>query len=100
MFEQWVKAWTCGQERGRDARRWPFGAAIALCAITLQAQAADDFVVGQSLPLTGVATSVGIPLAAGTQAVIDAVNASGGIRGTKIKLITLDDNFVPARSTT
>lgn len=98
MFEQWVKAWTCGQERGRDARRWPFGAAIALCAITLQAQAADDIVVGQSLPLTGVATSVGIPLAAGTQAVIDAVNASGGIRGTKIKLITLDDNFVPARS--
>ena len=77
---------------------WTAGVSLAMGVLALPAWAANEIVVGQSVPLTGVAASVGIPLAAGTQAVIDAVNAAGGIRGTKIKLITLDDNFVPARS--
>ena len=77
---------------------WKAGVSLAMGVLALPAWAANEIVVGQSVPLTGVAASVGIPLAAGTQAVIDAVNAAGGIRGTKIKLITLDDNFVPARS--
>lgn len=83
------------RERGLG---WTAGVSLAMGVLALPAWAANEIVVGQSVPLTGVAASVGIPLAEGTQAVIDAVNAAGGIRGTKIKLITLDDNFVPARS--
>jgi len=93
MIKRWAKGFLGGQARGRS-----LGLALAWSAIASPVLAANEIVVGQSVPLTGVAASVGIPLAAGTQAVIDAVNASGGIRGTKIKLITLDDNFVPGRS--
>ena len=102
MIKQWAKA---GWAAAWSGRGWSAGAMLALCASApCQAQAANEIVVGQSRAADGCGGFRGHPLvgghslAAGTQAVIDAVNASGGIRGTKIKLITLDDNFVPARS--
>ncbi|HSV34604.1 MAG TPA: ABC transporter substrate-binding protein, partial [Ramlibacter sp.] len=54
--------------------------------------------IGQSLPLTGPLGSVVAPIAQGQKALLDEVNAEGGVRGAPIELITLDDATQPQRT--
>jgi branched-chain amino acid transport system substrate-binding protein len=75
-------------------------AARALAA-TLPARAgagAGAVRVGQSLPLTGPLRAVVQPIAEGQQALLQSVNAQGGVNGAPIELITLDDGADPART--
>jgi ABC-type branched-subunit amino acid transport system substrate-binding protein len=51
--------------------------------------------IGQSLPLTGPLASVVQPIYEGQQALLQDVNARGGIGGSHVKLITLDDESDP-----
>lgn len=67
-------------------------AALELC--TALPAFAQNLIVGRSLPLTGHLKSIGEFKRDGGDAYIHKVNASGGIGGKKIEVITLDDGYV------
>ncbi len=67
-----------------------FGAAV-LWVLCLHASGiAKDFVVGQSLDLSGL-SNVGKDFSNGARTYFDAVNARGGVQGRKISFVQLDD---------
>src|SRR5687767_12760881 len=71
-------------------------AAVLLCAAASHA-APEAFVIGQSLPLTGAGFPVANRVLAGARAHVERVNASGGIAGRPVELVTLDDGGDPRR---
>lgn len=77
--------------------RWCAAAlCVALGAVGTAAQA--QIVIGQTAGITGpVASSVNETIA-GTQLLIDAVNAQGGVHGEKVEVVRLDDGFDPKRA--
>jgi branched-chain amino acid transport system substrate-binding protein len=54
---------------------------------------ANEIWVGQINAQSGGGASLGVPLSQGAQIYFDSVNAKGGIKGSKIRLLTLDDQF-------
>lgn len=66
------------------------GLALGLGA---QARAADDIVIGASMPLTGVFGFAGIPANNGIQDYVKIVNDAGGINGRKIKYVAEDTAY-------
>jgi len=81
---------------------WPLPAAsaafAALIAMTLSCQVAGEIIVGRSLPLSGAQTSYGTAKQDGADALIARVNREGGINGQQIRVVTLDDGYVPAKT--
>lgn len=79
----------------RLSLRLAAGAAVALAALSpLRA----EILIGQTTALTGpVATSVA-ENQAGIALYINHVNATGGVHGEKIRLVTLDDRFDPKQA--
>ncbi|TFZ03803.1 ABC transporter substrate-binding protein [Ramlibacter humi] len=81
---------------------WARAAMVAVLAAAGMAAAADDgvgkdrIVIGQSLALTGPGSSLAEPFRAGAKLYFDRLNATGGINGRKIELVTLDDHGSPA----
>lgn len=78
------------------------GARATLCtllgaaALWLGAGSAHaDVVVGQVAPFTGPQAVTGKAMHAGAKLYFDAVNASGGVRGQRIRLVTRDDAQKP-----
>jgi ABC-type branched-subunit amino acid transport system substrate-binding protein len=59
------------------------------------ARAENVIRVGQSLPLTGPLSSVVQPILEGQKALLQEVNRNGGIGGSHIQMITLDDESDP-----
>ena len=55
-------------------------------------------VIGQSLALTGPGSSLAQPFHQGAKLYFDRVNASGGINGRKIELVTMDDRGSPVNT--
>lgn len=78
---------------GRLLRRWLPLAAWLACGLIAPALAADDIVVGQIGPFTGLPSPDAPDINAGAKAYFDQVNRAGGINGRKISLFTLDDQF-------
>ena len=70
---------------------------ITFFTISLQA-AENDILIGQINAQTGGGASLGKPLALGAQVYLDSINARGGIKSRKIRLITLDDEFKEAKT--
>src|SRR6059058_2445183 len=69
------------------------------CALPFaSARAAEKVRIGQCLPLTGPLAPVVGPIAEGQKLLLDAVNASGGVHGAPVELVTLDDGAQPART--
>lgn len=64
-----------------------------LIFLTPLAANAADIVVGQVAPFSGSLALTGTYLRAGGQLYFDSVNASGGVHGAKIRLITKDDGY-------
>lgn len=64
---------------------------LACAAATPVARA--DIVVGQTIGVTGQAAATVKEALSGALLWIDHVNAQGGVRGEKIQLLTLDDEF-------
>lgn len=64
---------------------------LGIWALTGATQAA--IVIGQSVPLTGVASTYGRSMAQGAAAYFTALNAKGGINGEDVKFISYDDGF-------
>jgi branched-chain amino acid transport system substrate-binding protein len=58
----------------------------------------DEVVLGQSAPLTGPAAELGLQFRAGAMAAFNAINSNGGLAGRKIRLVTKDDGYEPART--
>jgi branched-chain amino acid transport system substrate-binding protein len=83
---------SCAQrpDRRRRAVTQLAGAALLGGAWPL-ARAAGVVRVGQSLPLTGPLGAVVGPVFEGQRALLEEVNARGGVYGNRIELITLDD---------
>lgn len=67
------------------------------CALFMgnQPARADQIVVGQVAPLSGVAASQGRAYATGMQLAFNAVNKSGGINGHTFTLVSKDDGARP-----
>ena len=55
----------------------------------------DTIVLGQSCALKGPAQQLGKGMRDGALAYFEHINATGGIKGKKIKLISLDDGHEP-----
>jgi len=68
------------------------GLAIAALLLTTSAGAAD-IVVGQVAPLSGVLASTGRDMVLGAKIYFDHINASGGINGSKIRHVVVDDAY-------
>ncbi|MFA7293000.1 MAG: ABC transporter substrate-binding protein [Rhodocyclaceae bacterium] len=54
---------------------------------------AADIVIGQVGPFSGPLTPTGTHLRAGAQLYFDAINATGGIHGNKLQLVSKDDGY-------
>ncbi len=57
-----------------------------------------EVVIGTSQPLTGPASFWGLPVTGGMDAYIKLINDQGGIHGRKIRLVALDDSYLPPRA--
>ncbi len=53
--------------------------------------------IGQSLPLTGPLANIVKPVIEGQNALLDEINAQGGIHGAKVEMVTRDDGNDPQR---
>ena len=58
----------------------------------------SEIVLGMSTALSGPAADLGHRMRAGVQAAIDETNATGGVRGRKLRLVALDDGYEPSRT--
>ncbi len=57
-----------------------------------------EILLGQSCALTGPAQALGTGMKAGLQAAFTKANDQGGLKGRKVKLISLDDGYEPNRA--
>jgi branched-chain amino acid transport system substrate-binding protein len=65
------------------------GAAIAASPVPV-AIAADPIKIGYPMPLSGPASVYGVPIVKGAEMAVQEINASGGILGRKVELLTRD----------
>jgi branched-chain amino acid transport system substrate-binding protein len=78
------------------ARRIFAGAAAILASFTLSSIAsAQEIVIGALLPLTGPAAPIGLEEQQGIEFAVDKINAAGGVRGRKIKIMYEDSQGKP-----
>lgn len=69
-------------------------ASAALAApLAVHAQAADDIVIGGSIPMTGVFAFAGIGINAGIADYVKIVNDAGGIKGRKLRYVPEDTGY-------
>lgn len=63
-----------------------------------KADAAAELVLGQSAPLSGPSGQLGRDYREGSLAWFNAVNRRGGIHGRRLRLVSLDDRYEPAKT--
>jgi branched-chain amino acid transport system substrate-binding protein len=63
----------------------------ALLAFLLPASVRAEILIGQSIPRSGSLALFGEAIIKGVEAYVDRVNANGGVRGEKLRVIVLDD---------
>jgi len=77
---------------------------LILCAFALVAKASEtgvsdqEIVLGQSIGITGPLAQMAPDIVNGGKVYFDAINASGGINGRKIRTVVLDDGYDPAQT--
>lgn len=71
---------------------------FSMVAAAQQGVTAGEILLGEILPLTGPASVGSLGLSAGTKVAIAEANASGGVNGRKLRLISEDDGLVVARA--
>lgn len=59
---------------------------------------ATEIVIGTSQPLSGGAAFWGVPVTGGMDAWIRVINDQGGIHGRRIRLVAMDDAYLPPRA--
>ena len=73
-------------------------AALVFALLVFAGQSTAEIVIGQVTPLSGPLAPTGSHIRAGAQLYFDAVNASGGVHGQKIRLISKDDAYKAAET--
>ena len=73
-----------------------FGRILAALAFLSLSASAQELLIGQVAPLSGVLADTGKDMVLGAKVYFDHVNATGGIRGRKIRHIVKDDGYVVA----
>jgi branched-chain amino acid transport system substrate-binding protein len=63
-----------------------------------EANSPGEIVLGMSTVLTGAASDLGKDMQRGILAGFERANRTGGVSGRKLRLIALDDGYVPART--
>jgi len=58
----------------------------------------DEILIGDITILSGPAKFVGDGVTLGTRIAVEEINANGGVNGRKIKVLTEDDGYIPART--
>ena len=58
----------------------------------------DEIILGWTGPLTGNSAVLGVDSVVAAQMAVDELNASGGIKGRKVKLVVEDDQHVTAKT--
>lgn len=71
---------------------------IATAAVLFANQSFAQILIGQTAGVTGQAAGALKENLYGAKLYIDHVNATGGVQGQKIELITLDDEYLPKKS--
>jgi len=71
--------------------------ALAILPMAVSAQE-DRIVIGQSVARTGAIAAHGNAAAAGARVLFESVNASGGVNGRRIVIVTEDDGADPKRA--
>ena len=78
------------------------GLALSLAVPAVRAAEAGvsdrEIVLGQSLGLTGPLAGLAPDIVNGSKVLFDAVNEKGGIFGRRIRVVTVDDGYVPANT--
>jgi branched-chain amino acid transport system substrate-binding protein len=75
-----------------------FGGIILFSAHVVSAEQGvtdKEVLIGMSNALTGPASALGTGMKAGALAYFNKINASGGVHGRKIKLVSYDDGYEP-----
>ena len=91
-------------DRGRIVQYWMSLFLIVTCLLISTETLArsknqnSDIVLGMSTALTGPAADLGKNMRAGVLAQLKQVNRAGGIKGKRIRLISLDDGYEPSRT--
>src|SRR5579863_8947592 len=75
-------------------------ASVVVLALAGPVRAADTIKLGIVGPMTGAEAKFGEQLAKGAKAAVDAINASGGILGKQVELVTGDDACDPKQAQT
>lgn len=86
----------CHAKPLRPQRRGLLALALGACLTSVlpgPALAAEDWVVGQIGPFTGLPSPDAPDIQAGAKAYFDQVNKAGGVQGRRFSLFTLDDQF-------
>ena len=91
MFTQF----SLGTQRTRQSSASLVVAFSAWLLVATGAAGAKDIVVAQIAPQTGVQASSGKAYTAGLRLGFDSINAAGGVNGSLIRLVTLDDGYKP-----
>ncbi|MFC7514037.1 ABC transporter substrate-binding protein [Herbaspirillum sp. GCM10030257] len=74
--------------------RWVRLAAAASAAMfAISASGADDIVIGQVAPLSGVLADTGKDMVLGAKVYFDHINDQGGIHGKRIRHVVKDDGY-------
>lgn len=91
--------------RSRERRAFSLGVALflGLCGSPVMAQDSvgvtdAEIVIGQSCQLTGPLAGLTSEVRQGASLYFDHVNASGGVRGRKIRVVALDDAYDPKKA--
>ena len=79
----------------QTAQRW---LTLAVLSAGLMTAARADLLVGQTAGITGPAAGSVKEVTQGARLYFDEINASGGVHGHKIDLVSLDDKFDPKLS--
>jgi len=66
---------------------------VSLAAAASGAPGAEEIVIGQVAPLSGVLADTGKDMVLGAKVYFDAVNAQGGVHGRKIRHVVKDDGY-------
>ncbi|MFC4620990.1 ABC transporter substrate-binding protein [Comamonas nitrativorans] len=69
------------------------GAAALTHPLSVLAQAADEVVIGGSIPMTGVFAFAGVGINAGIEDYVKIVNGAGGIAGRKVRYVPEDTGY-------
>lgn len=76
------------------------GFAGAALAVLVGTSAHADILIGSTLSATGPASFLGEPEARTLKLLVDDINAKGGVKGEKLKLISYDDGGDPNKART